>query len=372
MTLSLAWRNMKSRILWSWGLRLVVAALLLAGGSPQQEASSQATNTVPVLQPEADAGAAVGPISTGKPLPPNVNLAGPVSEVIKLANAGMEESVIMAFVRDSTSPFNLGVEEIIYLNGIGVSSSVVTAMMQRDQVLKELSANPAAAPEAPSPGMPANQFVPEPGRAASYAPEPATAFVPPELSPETPPPVDYAAEGYSPPPAADTGDSTLCDSPAPYGTWVDVAGGGPGWPPTVVVINSTWRPAARTISTVRSAPAPRSAAPLILHGPDRPGAVREVFPPHALVVIGSKEGNPHKTARQPTAWTTEPLWSPPTAVSPDGSPHPVANQMPQPIMTAAWVTPAHSEPAWSAPRPTEPPARSEHQRQFGVPTRNGR
>ena len=126
----------------------------------------------------------------------------------------------MAFVTNSTSPFNLGVEEIIYLNDIGVSGLVVTAMMQRDLALKGLSAN--AVPQ--------------------YAPEPAVAPVPQEMPAEAPPPADYANENYQPPPADDTGYSTFYDSLAPYGTWVDVAGYGACWQPTVVVVNPTWRP----------------------------------------------------------------------------------------------------------------------------------
>ena len=43
---------------------------------------------------------------------------------------------MLAFVTNSTSTFNLGAEEIIYLNDIGVPSAVVTAMIQRDQALK--------------------------------------------------------------------------------------------------------------------------------------------------------------------------------------------------------------------------------------------
>ena len=364
---------MKSRIFWSWGLGLGVATLLLAVGGSRREASIQATNTAPLLQPEADAETAVKAISPGKPLPSYIKPTGPISEVIKLADSGVDESVIMAFVANSTSPFNPGVEEIIYLNSIGVSGSVVTAMMQRDQALKELTANVAAVPAAPASVASANQFAPEPGTPTSYAPEPATAFAPPEMAPETLPPGDYTAEDYPPPPAADTGDSTFYDAPTPSGTGVDVASCGPGWPAVVVVVNRTAATGStRTFSTVRSAPAPKAVAPLILHGPDRHGGVREAFPPNALVVIGRREVNPHRTARQSSAWTPEPPRSRPTAFSPDAFPRPAANQNPPPITTAAWATPARSEPAWSAPRPTEPPARSEPQRQYAAPSRNRR
>ena len=218
-------------------------ALLVTGGT-LQDASSQPANNLLAVQPGANteaamqvatdqetalreqtedadlAEAATKPISTEKPLPPSIRPTGPLAEVIKLAASGVEESVIMAFVTNSPSPFNLGVEEIIYLNDIGVSGSVVTAMMQRDQALKGLSAN--AGP--------------------MYAPEPAMPPAPPEMAPEAPPPADYAAESYPPPQADDTGYSTFYDSMAPYGTWVDVAGYGPCWQPTVVVANPTWRP----------------------------------------------------------------------------------------------------------------------------------
>jgi hypothetical protein len=140
-------------------------------------------------------------------------------------------SVITAFVTSSPSPFNLGVEEIIYLNDIGVPGLVVNAMMQRDQALKGLSANASSSPPAPEPGAP-----------AAYEPQPAEPPAPPPMPPEGPPPADYPTGDYLPPPPEDTGYSTFYDSLAPYGTWVDVAGYGPCWQPTVVIANPTWRP----------------------------------------------------------------------------------------------------------------------------------
>jgi hypothetical protein len=379
MTLRLASRHMKSRILWSWGLGVVVAALLLVGGRPQ-EASTQATNTTPAPEREAHlAEAAVKPISSGKPLPPNIKPAGPVSEVINLVASGVDESVMMAFVTNSTNPFNLGVEEIIYLNNLGVPGSVVAAMIRQDQMLKELSAGSAAAPAGPAAGTPANQFAPEPGAPKSYALQPAAAFAPPEMAPEAAAPEDYATEGYPPPPAADTDAATIYDSPASYGTWVVVAGYGPRWQPTVVV-NASGRPSARTIGTGESVPAPGSVAPLILHGPDSSrgvtgwstGAVRETYPPNALVIIGRKEVKPWRMARQSPAWAPEPPQPRATALSQDALPQSRADLRPQPVRTAAWVAPARSEPAWSPPRSTEPPARREYQRPYAAPSRNGR
>ena len=254
MTLSLAWQNMKSWIVWKWSFGVVVAALVLAGSSPQ-EAVSQATNTVPALPPDPTAEAAapamtdeeaaaevqteeaalaeasVKPISTGKPLPASLKPTGPLAEVVKLIDSGVDESVILAYVTNATSRFNLGVEEILYLNDIGVSGPVVTAMMQRDQALKELSPNAEPVPAAPPPVNP-----------PLYAPQPVASPALPAMAPVAPPPAEAAAESYPPPPAEDTGYATFYDSLAPYGAWVNVAGYGPCWQPTVVIANPAWRP----------------------------------------------------------------------------------------------------------------------------------
>ncbi len=240
---------MKSRIYWNWGLGLTLAVMSFSGGDPR-ESLSQPTNTAPAPQqevapdvapqaaPEPDPAlaeppaedevvtAAVQPISTAKPLPPSIKLTPAVAEVVKLADSGLDESVLLSFVTNSTSTFNLGAEEIIYLNDIGISSAVVTAMIQRDQELKQLAAN--AAPAAVAPGPPA----PEP---APVQPEPAPA--PAEMAPQ---PAE-TAESYAPPPV-DASYATFYDSLAPYGSWVDVSGYGPCWQPTVVVVNPGWRP----------------------------------------------------------------------------------------------------------------------------------
>ena len=148
----------------------------------------------------------------------------------------------MAFVTNSTRPFNLGVEEIIYLNDIGVPGTVVTAMIQRDQALKGLAGGPEALQAAAASNAPPSQAAPGPSDPSLYAPQPVAPPAPPEMAVQPPPPGDNAPVEYLPPPAADTGYSTFYDSLVPYGTWVDVSGYGPCWQPTVVIANPTWRP----------------------------------------------------------------------------------------------------------------------------------
>ncbi|MGH7973240.1 MAG: DUF6600 domain-containing protein, partial [Limisphaerales bacterium] len=155
------------------------------------------------------------------PLPSSIRVTGPAAELVKLANSGVEEGVMMAFVTNSPSTFNLGAEEIIYLKDIGVPDSVVTAMILRDQTLRS-----------------------EPATALAAAAPPPEAMLPPpdEVAPQP----DASAEGYPPePPPAETeiaDDSAFYDSLAPYGNWAYLDGYGLCWQPTAVVLNSGWQP----------------------------------------------------------------------------------------------------------------------------------
>jgi len=255
---------MKSRIYWSLTLGVAVAGLLVVG-SASPEGTNQVTKTVAAVQSPGEAraveapaappaaaeqqddesglaNAAVQPISTGRTFPPNLKLTEPVLEVIRLAESGLDESVLMAFVTNSVSAFNLGAEEIIYLNDIGVPGLVVAAMIERDRTLKELAASGVALPAEPVSGPTTNWIAPEPVAGGPYAPQPVEAPVGAETAPAPAPQPDYAVVDYAPPPAVAVSYSTFYDSLAPYGTWLDVSGWGPCWRPTVVIVNPGWRP----------------------------------------------------------------------------------------------------------------------------------
>ena len=73
-------------------------------------------------------------------LPSNIDPNGPLAQVIRLVQAGVEQSVILAYVSNSSSLFNLDSDQIIYLNDIGTPKEIVTAMIQRDQQLKQMGA----------------------------------------------------------------------------------------------------------------------------------------------------------------------------------------------------------------------------------------
>jgi hypothetical protein len=246
---------MKAPRFWKWSLGITLALVpILAGWSlggsnpPADEPAglgeaanaegqtgvAESPGSVEAQEPAVElSDAAVKPLTSEKPVPGTIQPTGPASEVIKLANSGVEEPVLMAFVTNSTSLFDLRADEIIYLNDIGVPSAVVTAMIQRDQALKAggiVTSQPGPAPATPAPA--------EPGAPNPYAPSPAAPMPPPPTAPP-----EYA-ESAPPPVAAtaETSEAGFYQPLTPYGTWVDVAGYGPCWQPNVVTINPEWQP----------------------------------------------------------------------------------------------------------------------------------
>jgi hypothetical protein len=142
--------------------------------------------------------------------PPGANLSMPAGEVVKLASAGTSEDVILAYVQNAQTPFMLSAENVIYLKDMGVSSQVITAMLNRDKTLHDQGAS-------------------------AYAPTtPTTAPEPPVPQPAAPPPA------YVSSPPADV--AYFYSDLSPYGTWVQLPTYGWCWQPTVVVANHTWQP----------------------------------------------------------------------------------------------------------------------------------
>jgi hypothetical protein len=248
---------MKSGSFWSWCLGLGLAALPLIGGClrtvpppPQPTAFTEPTfiETDPGLSlsnpPDAAVQALPGtkveeavvkPLPAEFVLPPNVQPGKSLTDLIRLAQAGAEEGVLLAFVTNSPNTFNPRADDIVYLKDIGVSEGVVSAMLQRDEKLK---AAMAGAPSAPAPlVMTGTNGVPQ----VPYAAAP-TYTTPP--APPAPAPVEYVPESAPPPPAPVSEEyyPEFYDALAPYGSWVDVDGYGYCWQPAVVGVNPGWAP----------------------------------------------------------------------------------------------------------------------------------
>jgi hypothetical protein len=118
-----------------------------------------------------------------------------------MAQSGVDESVIVSYINNSGTPFNLTSDQIIYLKDLGLPNDAVTAMMQRDQQL----------------GVTATAQTPT-----------ATA---------NPPTTETTAEQPT-----EVTQNYFYDSLSPYGGWVNVSGYGLCWRPTVGTYDSGWQP----------------------------------------------------------------------------------------------------------------------------------
>ncbi|HTY88560.1 MAG TPA: DUF6600 domain-containing protein [Candidatus Acidoferrum sp.] len=180
------------------------------------EMAAGAPDPIPPAPPPAPPAIDPGPAApdttaTASVLPPYIFPTSPLAQVVRLSQAGVDDSIILTFVRNSSGTFNLDSDKIIYLRDIGLPSDVINAMMQRDQQLQQqiAAANPPPAPE--------------------------TDTNPP---PEPPPPPTEPP----PPPTTEVTTTYFYDTLAPYGSWVYVNGYGQCWRPTVCVYNPGWRP----------------------------------------------------------------------------------------------------------------------------------
>jgi hypothetical protein len=157
-------------------------------------------------------------------------LSANAAEVVRLAEAGTSDEVVLAYVQNSTATFDLSADQILYLRDIGVSSPVITAMLTRDNTLHgqapaytyDQKLYPATAPPPPAAEAPVQPQQPEP----VPTPAPSVAAAPPPVYVSSPP----AEVGY------------FYNDLSPYGTWVQLDGVGWCWQPRVLVINHGWRP----------------------------------------------------------------------------------------------------------------------------------
>ena len=164
----------------------------------------------------APASAIPGAEQKSNPVPASISPGA--AEVIRLAQSGVSEDVIKAYIENSTGAFDLSADHILYLRDLGISSDLITDMLNRDKFLRTQS-TPSSPPAAA-----------QPAAEVQAAPEPTV----PVEAPLTP----QSTEVTTPPAQANYFYSDL----APYGTWVDLAGYGWCWQPTVVVINHGWSP----------------------------------------------------------------------------------------------------------------------------------
>jgi hypothetical protein len=127
------------------------------------------------------------------------SLSPGVMDIGKLANAHVPEETIINYVKGSGISYHLTTDDIIYLNGQGVTPNVMTLL-----------------------------------QSSGPAPEPAAQTPPP--TPAPPP------ENASAAPSPDINLAYFQGQLGPYGTWTDLPPYGPVWRPGIAVNDPTWRP----------------------------------------------------------------------------------------------------------------------------------
>src|SRR5437867_1043444 len=119
-----------------------------------------------------------------------VDLSPGAAEVIRLAESGAGDDVVLAYIRNSGAPFSLSADHVLYLKDLGLSSEVLSAMLNHDSTLRPQAPTPLRPPVVEAPLVPTQPVV------------------------EQPPPV------YMESPPAEV--SYFYSDLAPYGTWVDL------------------------------------------------------------------------------------------------------------------------------------------------------
>ncbi len=122
------------------------------------------------------------------------SISAPLREIVQMFNAGINPTVIQAYVESSSVAYQPNGDEIIYLHEHGIPSSIIAAMIQRGATLREqtATAESEAAAQAGAPA-PANASTSPP---PSPVPNPAE-VVSPTYDYSSPPTYVYASPGYA-------------------------------------------------------------------------------------------------------------------------------------------------------------------------------
>ncbi|HAM73032.1 MAG TPA: hypothetical protein DCM86_15445, partial [Verrucomicrobiales bacterium] len=173
----------------------------------------------------------VAPPLVGPKAPPRepASITASVREVAKLARAGVNEEVMLAYVQRTPDRFQLGPDDLIYLTDIGVAPAVLTAMQKKG------TSQPAAAP--PSPAAPPTPDAATTVVTPTYVTNPLPSYV---TSPQPPP--GTAVQPLPGPVPQQVSVPYFQDTLAPYGSWVQVEGYGACWRPDYTVVGGSWRP----------------------------------------------------------------------------------------------------------------------------------
>ena len=154
-----------------------------------------------------------------------------VEEIVQLAQAGVGDEVLQAYIENSPVAYKLNVDELLYLHDLGLSAETIAAIVRHSQPTQEPPATLASA----NTNVAATPVGPPEGQTA-LAQEANTNPVPAVDGAQ----VAANADAITPPQQVNY--NYFYQNLAPYGTWVEVPDYGWCWQPTVAVIDVGWRP----------------------------------------------------------------------------------------------------------------------------------
>jgi len=147
---------MKQRSSLAWGLGLVIGFIPVSSALTQEvpEPAPRLTPPGPSPKPATVQDNAIHPKIDQSP--PGAYVSAWLLDVIKLSQARIDETVMLTFV-DSAGTFNLDADQIIFLRDLGISTDLITAMIQHDF---EILSGQRQIPAAPSGSQPMIHLAP--------------------------------------------------------------------------------------------------------------------------------------------------------------------------------------------------------------------
>src|ERR1017187_5976265 len=133
--------------------------------------SGMAFSATTMLAQDSTATATVQPAAVNAPAP---QLAYGASQILQLAQSKVGDDTIISYIKNSGNSYGLNADQIIYLRQQGVSSAVITTMLNQPKP-GVLAAAPAASVPQPTTAAPAVTYVQTQPSTVYYS-EPATTY----------------------------------------------------------------------------------------------------------------------------------------------------------------------------------------------------
>jgi hypothetical protein len=122
--------------------------------------------SLPWLPASAQTNPPVVPAATA----PAARMSAGAAEILQLQQAGIGDAVIVSYINNAQTPFNLSVNDILTLKGAGLSGPTLSSMMAHDSALRQQTPGTSVAATVPPPTPP--PMVAPPGGPVAASPGP--------------------------------------------------------------------------------------------------------------------------------------------------------------------------------------------------------